>query len=267
MIKLNTALFFAAFACAAPGFAQALRFDDFSNYTHTAAMAGNWERFGLAVGEIELGEEYGAGGGNVLLGPLRWEAGNNANFRRINLPVSNWTPFHQVEVVVRLETAHGLRAPSNPTILRLVLEDHAGGFWQTTAPQAKVPSIGDYSKLTFHLTESEMGPQGAFSLANLKTMRLRFENTPEAGAGQLAYIDSIHLVANLVEVPGVRIYEAVELVFEADWGHLYQVQRSTDLESWVNDGEEVSGNCQLVSRLYSTRQDLREFYRVLVRRD
>ena len=267
MMKLNSALLIAAIVCAPSGFAQALRLDDFSNYAHTAAMAANWERFGVAVGEIELGEGYGVGGGNVLLGPLRWESGNNANFRRVNLPVSNWSAIHQVEVVLRLETFHGLHPPANPTVLRLVLEDQAGRFWQTTAAQAKVPSVGDHAKLTFHLNEEEMGPRGAFSLTSLRTMRLRFENSPEAGAGQLAYIDSVNLVANLVEVPGVRVHEAVELIFEADWGHVYQVQRSTDLETWVDDGPEVTGSCQIVSRLHSTRRELREFYRVLVRRD
>lgn len=245
--------------------AQSLLFEDFSNYSHTTAMVANWERFGLAVGEPELGEGFGRDQSNALLGPLRWQQGNNANFRRVNLPVTDWRAFSQVEVLVRLETAHRLNPPSTTTTVRLVLEDTAGRFWQTDATQAKIPSVGGFSALRFTLAESEMGPRGAFSLANLKTFRLRFENSPQAAVGQLAYIDSIHLVANLVEVAGVRIHEAVELFFEADWGQQYQIQRSTDLRNWVDDGPPLTGSCEIVGRMYSIRHDHpAEFFRVVV---
>lgn len=65
------------------------------------------------------------------------------------------------------------------------------------------------------------------------------------------------------EVDDLEIATAVEVFFTSVAGELYQIQSSADLEEWVDEGDLIEGDGEEISRLFSTRDGTRRFFRVL----
>lgn len=59
-----------------------------------------------------------------------------------------------------------------------------------------------------------------------------------------------------------EIFTAVEVEFEAESGRVYQIESSTDLESWLPASQMIEGQGEPVRRLFSTREEERRFFRV-----
>jgi hypothetical protein len=63
------------------------------------------------------------------------------------------------------------------------------------------------------------------------------------------------------------IFPSVEIEIRTDSGSTYVLQRSFDLETWVNFGDPVTGTGAPVSLLFPTRPNAHTFYRVMERLD
>ncbi len=85
------------------------------------------------------------------------------------------------------------------------------------------------------------------------------------GGREAVEVDNFHVETFNVQVeePEVRIGTAVEVYFETTLGGFYQIESSADLEEWVAEGELIGGDGSEVSRLFSTRNTDRKFFRVL----
>ena len=60
----------------------------------------------------------------------------------------------------------------------------------------------------------------------------------------------------------LRAFVAVEIEFFAELGKTYQLQRSDDLQTWVNDGDAIVGEGQPVSGLFSAREGQKKHWRI-----
>ncbi len=60
-----------------------------------------------------------------------------------------------------------------------------------------------------------------------------------------------------------EIFTAVEVAFDGETGRVYQIESSTDLESWQPVGEMIEGQGEAIQRLFSTQDEPRRFFRVL----
>ena len=68
---------------------------------------------------------------------------------------------------------------------------------------------------------------------------------------------------NLAGAAEARIHTAVELEFDTEEGRIYQIESSTDLETWMPASLLIEGEGEPIERFFSTREDERKFFRVV----
>jgi len=130
---------------------------------------------------------------------LTWNTGNNANLILLNLLSSSddLSSYDKIEANVFLETTSGYATPTNSTIIKLAIEGGSSKtIWQTRTTKAIRLTNGASNQLIFELSQVDMERVSAWEplsdvLANVVNIRLRFENTSEAGVMENAHIDSI----------------------------------------------------------------------------
>ncbi len=184
--------------------AETLLIDDFSEYATTADLQNSWNSFGKAAssGPATLAPGKGTSGTHAALFQLNWDAGDNANMRRIALPeaMKDLSSYGTAKITVKLaDDAQGYSQPSTPTALRIVIK---GGpddsIWQTDTDIMPIIESGDYHTVVIPLSEQSMVRESGQSslqqtLSQVTDLRLRFENEQAPGARQDAYIDRLVL--------------------------------------------------------------------------
>lgn len=65
-----------------------------------------------------------------------------------------------------------------------------------------------------------------------------------------------------VEAPDLGIETAVEIFFTTTAGFYYQIESSSDMGEWTAESDVIEGDGSEVSRLFSTREGDRQFFRV-----
>jgi hypothetical protein len=75
-------------------------------------------------------------------------------------------------------------------------------------------------------------------------------------------IEVVESLTPPVEIPGVQISNAVCVKWTGQTGKTYQVQRSTDLQTWTNFGASVAGT-ESVQTVFDELTGQRQFYRVV----
>jgi hypothetical protein len=76
-------------------------------------------------------------------------------------------------------------------------------------------------------------------------------------------IEVVESLTTPTEAPGLQITNAVCVKWLSEAGKIYQVQRSTDLQSWTNFGAAVTGAGGTL-RVFDELTDTRQFYRVVI---
>ena len=273
-----------AFACLLTGTvsltAASLNIDDFDAYADDAALKQNWNSFGVAAtaGPPVLEADDGVDGSNGARFALDWRGGkNNANARRINLNALDLTEFSALSVTAYIKTRDTFSDPTEPTLIKLAIEGANGAIWQTSHDIALSIVNDSYEPILFPFSEMELvDGSGTLpeALQNIANFRLRFENHSGSETRQDAFFDNIVALTDSggsdIEAPNLTILpatEGVELEFTTQNGQLYQIQRSTDLNDWTDDGESVTGSGEAVSRIYPTEGTSREFFRVVTREE
>ncbi|WP_309397717.1 hypothetical protein [Cerasicoccus maritimus] len=188
-------------------FAEHLVIDDFDSYSNTEELRLKWNSFGSAAssGPASLAIEEGYAGSNAALFNLNWDVGNNANMRLFQPPTQaqNLTRFITCVVWLKILRDDGnFDAPSTTTSLRLAIEGGPdNSIWQTKADEEVEIDFGKYEEAQFSLLDTEMervSGKSSFNetLAEIKSIRLRFENQIESRARQDVYIDSVIVITN-----------------------------------------------------------------------
>lgn len=255
--------------------------DDFASFESTAALQQNWGSFGAAATAgapvLEVGK--GIDGANAARYALDWRgAGNtNANARRSNVN-ADLSGFNALSVVAYIETRATFVAPADPTVFKVAIQGANGDIWQTPTSMAPTISSTDYQSYVFLFSELNLvvvGPSGVAgtlndTLGNVSQIRLRFENTPGQQSREDVYFATMEAITveggggEGLEIPHLQISTAVEIHFDTLSGQFYQIQRSSDLLSWENEGDLIAGTGEEISRLFSVRQDPpKAFFRVL----
>lgn len=255
--------------------ASSILIDDFDSYESTAALQSNWSSFGFAAtaGPPSLHVGEGVDGSNAARFALDWRGApnDNANARRRNLS-EDLTGFDAISVVAFIQVRAGFAPPPAPTVFKVAIQGANGDIWQTPSSTAPTIESGSYETYTFLLSDMELVVGGGSlneALQNSSEIRLRFENAPGVESRQDVFFDSVSAITLETggeegALPDVRIATAVEVHFDTVDGQTYQVQRSSDLVDWANEGDLIVGTGVEVSRLFSTRQDpSRGFFRVM----
>ncbi len=259
--------------------ASSLLIDDFDGYADTFELQLNWGSFGVAAtaGPPVLHPGEGVDGSNAARFALDWRQGNNnANARRINVN-ADLSGYDAVSVVAYITTRETFDEPDNPTIFKVAIQGANGDIWQTPTPLAPTVENTDYQTFVFPLSDLILVVVGAGgtlndTLSNVDQIRLRLENPlpTDNNSRQDIFFDRVEAVilegggGEGVEIPNLKITQAVEIHFDTIAGQTYQIQSSKDLDSWENEGDLISGSGQEVSRLFSVRQDPpKAFFRVL----
>lgn len=194
--------------------AQTLNIRDFDLYADTASLQADVFSFGSAAqaGKPTLSLGTGVDNTNAALFTLTWNTGNNANLTLLNLLSSSddLSSYDKIEANVFLETTSGYATPTNSTIIKLVIEGGSSKtIWQTRTTKAIQLTNGASNQLIFELSQVDMERVSAWEplsdvLANVVNIRLRFENTSQAGVMENAHIDSIAATTDPQE-PGTII--------------------------------------------------------------
>ena len=190
-------------------YAQTLDIRNFDSYADTAALQADVFSFGSAAqaGKPTLSVGSGVGNTNAALYTLTWNTGNNANLILLNLPSGSddLSGYDKIEANVFLETTSGHSAPANSTVAKLVIEGGSSNtIWQTRTTKAVQLINGTSNQLVFELSEVDLERVSAWEplsdvLANVVNIRLRFENTTQAGVMENAHIDSIAATTDPLE--------------------------------------------------------------------
>lgn len=180
--------------------------EDFESYFDTNSLHADVFSFGSAAqaGKPSLAEGLGENDTNAACFNLTWATGNNANLSLINLSpnTQNLSGYSEITTYLYIEAypgADGLAESAPPTIVKLVVEGADGTIWQTRSVRAEKPPIDASYILRFRLVATDMERiEGSSTfestLSDIKNIRLRFENSRQAGFRQDAYIDSITAV-------------------------------------------------------------------------
>jgi hypothetical protein len=199
-------ILFALTALTATSLNAELVIEDFESYIDTSSLQADVFSFGSAAqaGKPSLAVGLGENDSNAACFNLTWETGNNANLSFINLSpnTQSLSGYAEVTVFIYIEAfpgASGLTEGSAPTIAKLAIEGDDGSIWQTRSVKAERPPVDSSYKLRFRLSPSDMERvegTGSFkkSIASIKNIRIRFENSRRSGFRQDAYIDSITAV-------------------------------------------------------------------------
>lgn len=189
-----------------------LMLEDFESYLDTNALHADIFSFGSAAqaGKPSLAEGLGKDGSKAACFNLTWETGNNANMCFINLSpnTKNLSGYSEINSFLYLEAypnesastdAEDSAVASNPTIVKLAIEGNDGTIWQTRSVKAERPAVDSVYNLRFRLNTRDMERvegSGSFDsvISNIKTVRLRFENSRRSGFRQDAYIDDVKAI-------------------------------------------------------------------------
>ena len=177
--------------------------EDFESYIDTSSLQTDVFTFGSAAqaGKPSLVVGLGENGTNAACFNLTWETGNNANLSFINLSpnTQDLSFYSEISAFIFIEAypvTGGFTEMSTPTVVKLAIEGNDGTIWQTRSVKAEKPPVDSSYKLRFNLSQIDMeriDGKGNFNttIADVKNIRLRFENAKKAGFRQDAYIDSI----------------------------------------------------------------------------
>ncbi len=187
-------------------YADVLTIEDFDSYADTSSMQANVTTFGAAaqVGVPSLAIGSGIENTNAAHILLTWEYGSNANLSLTNLnpAAQKLSEGSSIQSSVYLETAVGHSAAASPTCVKLAIEGANATIWQTKPQFAVQPRPGAFYQLAFNVSSTDMenvsGTDETFAetIANVRSIRFRFENDVQAGVFEDAYIDSIVSVTN-----------------------------------------------------------------------
>jgi hypothetical protein len=181
--------------------------ENFDSYNSTSELQADVFSFGSAAqaGRPTLSDENGANGTNAAKFKLTWETGDNANlvFYNVSAVSGDLSNYEKIEMTFFMETADSYIAPSEVTLVKLAVEGGSNNtIWQTRSIKAVQLASDVFTIAIFELTEVDMervsGSESfADVLANTGNIRLRFENTQQAGVLENAYIDSIEAIKEL----------------------------------------------------------------------
>lgn len=200
-------IFFVGLQCA---FADTLTIEDFDSYTDTTAMQVNVTTFGPADpnGFPELDQTEGVNKSNAAKLKLSWTDGDNANLslRNLNPAASNIKSVSKIQSSIRIETADGKSAATTPTRIKLAIEGTNKTIWQTKGQFAVQPGLDKLYRLDFNVSSNDMERvenMASFTetIADIQSIRFRFENDVQANVVEEAYIDSIVLVTDFSSEP------------------------------------------------------------------
>lgn len=178
--------------------------EDFESYMDTSSLQADVFSFGSAAqaGRPSLAMGLGENDSNAACFNLTWETGNNANLSFINLSpnTQNLNGYSEITAFIFIEAyPNSNTSAMTPTIAKLAIEGTNGSIWQTRSVRGERLPVGSSYILRFRLSPTDMERvegTGSFegTTSNIKTIRLRFENSKTAGFRQDAYIDSIMAV-------------------------------------------------------------------------
>jgi hypothetical protein len=181
--------------------------ENFDHYVDTSELQSDVSSFGTAAqaGRPTLSFGTGESGTNAAKFALTWEAGNNANliFYNVSAVSGNLSNYEKVEIFFNMEVPNGFNPPANPTIVKLAIEGATSNtIWQTRSAKAVQLTTDISEAVTFELTDVDMervsGSESFLDvLTNAGNIRLRFENSMQAGVMQFAHIDSINAITEL----------------------------------------------------------------------
>lgn len=181
--------------------------EDFESYIDTSSLQADVFSFGSAAqaGKPTLALGLGKDDSNAACFNLTWETGNNANLSFINLSpnTQNLSGYSEIRAYIYLENYPGNSGSKSDsaegkstTIAKLAIEGNDGTIWQTRSGKADRPPADSSHELRFLLSATDMERVEGSSpfdtvVANVKNIRIRFENLRRSGFRQDAYIDSI----------------------------------------------------------------------------
>ena len=165
---------------------------------------------GAQAGKPELAIGTGLEGANAACFKLTWNYGKNANLQFNNLASDkqDLSTYSEIRVTEKIETRSGFNDPASPTVVKLVIEGIDGAIWQTKAQNAVELASGAFHESIFKLSVHDMERVAGVvsfedTIANIKNIRLRFENSQQSNVLENAFIDSIIAYADPVSDPSI----------------------------------------------------------------
>ena len=191
--------------------ADTLLVEDFDGYADTTALQANVTTFGSAEpnGFPELAQGLGVDGSNAVYLKLSWKDGDNANLslRNLNPAASDINTGSSIQSSIYIKTSDDGSAAAAPTRIKLAIEGVNGAIWQTKNSSAVQPLLGEFYELSFNVSVDDMERVTAAdnlfteAIADIQSIRLRFENSVQANVIEDAYVDSIVLVTDFSSEP------------------------------------------------------------------
>lgn len=111
---------------------------------------------------------------------------------------------------------------------------------------------------------------GAWVFEKLADTDFNIVSFGQDGQGNLYFTDQgvgkIFKITDSVTNPvlNLNIHQAVELEWPTVSGVVYQIQESTDLETWVDVGDPITGDGTAMSKLFSIKGRSKNFYRIVI---
>jgi hypothetical protein len=205
MIKINCLLLLVISVASLNAFTSEI--ENFDHYNSTSELQADVFSFGSAAqaGRPSLSVGTGVNNTNAAKFVLTWNTGDNANlvFYNVSAVSGDLSNYEKIEMTFFMEVPVDFTPPSNVTAVKLAIEGGTNNtIWQTRSIKAFQLTSNVSTLAVFELTDVDMeNVSGSESLAtvltNVSNIRLRFENSQQAGAMEHAHIDSIEAVKEL----------------------------------------------------------------------
>jgi hypothetical protein len=137
------------------------------------------------------------------------------------------------------------------------------GSWKVIVTNSQGSAEATFQYRVFQDTDGD-------GLSDYRETNILLTNPAKADTDDDGFSDSYELTwgydprqASSTPAPLVTIHNAVEVRFTTDLSVSYSIERSTDLATWVSQETGIIGTGQIISRLYSTIDTDKVFFRVL----